>query len=133
MRIEYRDTQDVDVPQLASLFRSVGWTARAEQPERLAQLLRGSMFVVSAWAEEGARLVGFAAAISNGAWHAYVTSVAVHPDHQRSGIGKEVVRRLMADRDGIQFVLHADPPVHPFYAKLGYVTAPEMLKRPRSF
>jgi GNAT superfamily N-acetyltransferase len=131
MAIEYRDTADVDVAQLAHLFRSVGWSARADQPARLAQLLKGSMFIVSAW--EDARLVGFASALSNGAWHAYVTSVAVLPSHQRRGIGQEIIRRLMHERDGIQFILHADPPVHPFYAKLGYVPAIDMLKRPRAF
>ena len=131
MSIELRTTHDVDIDAVQGLFRSVGWTARAEEPARLAQLVRGSMFVVSAW--DGAALVGFAAAISNGAWHAYVTTVAVAPTHQRAGIGKSVVRRLMEGHDGIQFVLHADPPVHPFYAKLGYVPALDILKRPRSY
>ena len=49
MTIDYREDADVDVAQLAHVFRSVGWTARADQPARVAQLLRGSMFVVSAW------------------------------------------------------------------------------------
>lgn len=131
MAIEYRENAEVDVTQLAQLFRSVGWVSRAEQPVRLAQLVKGSMFVVSAWDED--RLVGFASAISNGAWHAYVTSVAVSPTHQRGGIGRELVRRLMHEREGIQFVLHADPPVQPFYEKLGYLAASDILKRPRAY
>ena len=69
MTIDYREDADVDVAQLAHVFRSVGWTARADQPARLAQLLRGSMFVVSAW--DGAQLVGFASARERAA-HAVV-------------------------------------------------------------
>jgi ribosomal protein S18 acetylase RimI-like enzyme len=129
--IEYRDTADsLDLRQLAHLFESVGWHSRARDPERLAQKVRASMVTIAAL--DGEKLVGLAQAISDGAWHAYVTSVAVLPDYQRRGIGRELLRRLLDGRPQLTFVLHADLPVHPFYRQCGFRPAPDMLRRDRT-
>jgi GNAT superfamily N-acetyltransferase len=128
--IDYRDgPYDVDLTQLARLFDSVGWQYRTRDPERLAQMVRGSLYNVSAY--EGATLVGYARAISDGAFNAYVTTVAVLHAYQRRGIGRELLRRLLDGRDQITFVLHADPEVHPFYLRCGFAPAPDMLRRDR--
>ncbi len=116
MTIVYRDTQDVDLDQLTALFNSVGWERRTAERERLAQLVRGSLYVVSAW--DGARLVGFARAISDGAFNAYISTVAVLPAYQKRGIGRELIRCLLDGRDGVQFVLHANANAYPFYLHL---------------
>lgn len=133
MPILYRDDHDIDLDQLTVLFNSVGWERRTADRDRLAQLVRGSMFVVSAW--EGDRLVGFARAISDGATNAYISTVAVLPEYQKRGIGREIVRRLIADRDGIQFVLHANERAYPFYLRLdvGFEPFENVLVRRRKF
>jgi ribosomal protein S18 acetylase RimI-like enzyme len=129
MPIEYRETKDVDLLQLARLFESAGWTHRIRDFGRLAQLVRGSLYLVSAW--DGERLVGFTRAISDGAFNAYVSTTAVLPEYQQRGIGRELVRLLLQGRDGILFVLHADPSVHPFWEKVGFEKASDMLRRSR--
>lgn len=133
MTIDYRDTHDIDLDQLAILFDAVGWQRRTADRARLAQLLSGSLWVVSAW--EGDGLVGFARAISDGVFNAYISTVAVLPAYQKRGIGRELVRRLMEDRDGIQFVLHANERAYPFYLHLGLDFQPfdNVLMRPRKF
>jgi GNAT superfamily N-acetyltransferase len=129
--IEYRDASHaIDLAQLARLFESVGWHHRTRDAERLAQMVRGSMYGVSAL--DGDTLVGYARAIADGAFNAYVSTVAVLPDYQRRGIGRELVRRLLDGREHLQFVLHADPPAHPFYLRCGFRPAPDMLRRDRS-
>ena len=112
------------------LFENVGWHHRTRDRERLAQMVRGSAYAVSAL--EGETLVGFARAISDGAFNAYVSTVAVLPAYQRRGIGRELVRRLLDGRDHLLFVLHATPEVHPFYLRCGFLPAPDMLRRARS-
>ncbi len=131
MPILYRNDHEVDLDQLATLFNSVGWERRTVDRNRLAQLVRGSLYVVSAW--EGDRLVGFARAISDGAFNAYISTVAVLPEYQRRGIGRELIRRLIADRDGIQFVLHANERAYPFYLHLdlGFESFENVLARHR--
>ncbi len=133
MTIVYRDSHDVDLDQLTVLFNSVGWERRTAERERLAQLVRGSLYVVSAW--DGARLVGFARAISDGAFNAYISTVAVLPAYQKRGIGRELIRRLLDGRDGVQFVLHANQRAYPFYLHLdvGFEPFDNILVRHRKF
>ncbi len=131
MTIDYRDAHDIDLDQLATLFDAVGWQRRTANRVRLAQLVDGSLWVVSAW--EGDVLVGFARAISDGAFNAYISTVAVLPAYQKRGIGRELVRRLVENRDGIQFVLHANDRAYPFYLHIGLDFQPfdNVLARPR--
>jgi ribosomal protein S18 acetylase RimI-like enzyme len=79
-------------------------------------------------------LVGFARAISDGASNAYISTVAVLPEYQKRGIGREIIRRLLADHDGIQFVLHSEHAI-PFYLHLGAGFEPfdNVLVRRRKF
>jgi ribosomal protein S18 acetylase RimI-like enzyme len=130
--IIYSDSHDIELDQLTALFNSVGWQFRTADRDRLAAMVRGSMFVVSAWNED--QLVGFARAISDGAFNAYVSTVAVLPAYQRQGIGRELMRQLMEGRDGIMFVLHARPEAYDFYLQLGlgFEPADNILKRPRT-
>ncbi len=132
MTIIYRDDHDIDLDQLTILFNAVGWERRTADRTRLAQLVRGSLYVISAW--DGERLVGFARGISDGATNAYISTVAVLPEYQKRGIGREIIQRLLADRDGIQFVLHSQN-ASPFYLHLdvGFEPIDNMLVRRRKF
>jgi ribosomal protein S18 acetylase RimI-like enzyme len=86
--IEYRDASEpIDLEQLATPFDSVGWQHRTRDPERLAQMVRGSTYGVSAhvargsWATRGPSTTAL--------FNAYVRTVAVLPAYQRQGIGSE--------------------------------------------
>ena len=131
--ITYTDSHDIDLDQLSVLFNAVGWERRTADRDRLAQLVRGSLWVVSALAD--GKLVGFARAVSDGATNAYVSTVAVLPGYQGQGIGREIMRRLIAGHDGIQFVLHANANAYPFYLHLdlGFEPMSNMLYRPRKY
>jgi ribosomal protein S18 acetylase RimI-like enzyme len=128
--ITYRAAHSaIDLDQLAAIFTAAGWGWRAADRTKLAALVEGSRFVVSAHDSE--RMVGFARAISDGVTNAYVSTVAVLPDYRGRGIGAELVKRLLEGKDGIRFVLHAGPGVQDFYRKLGFEDASDMLRRDR--
>ena len=117
MSILYRNDHEVDLDQLAALFNAVGWERRTADRDRLAQLVCGSLYVVSAW--DGDQLAGIARAISDGAFNAYISTVAVLPACQKRSIGRALIRRLLDGRDHLQFVLHANESAYPFYLHLG--------------
>jgi ribosomal protein S18 acetylase RimI-like enzyme len=130
--IEYLDTaHSGDLDPLARLFDSVGWQSRTRDRERFAQMVRGSALHVFAYDVEN--LVGYARAISDGAFNAYIAAVAVLPEYQRQGIGRELVRRLVDGRDHLTFVLHADPDKHAFYLRCGFSLSSEMFRRRRAW
>jgi aralkylamine N-acetyltransferase len=128
--LEYRETEGHEhLDAIARLFDAVGWHHRTRDRQRFEQMMRGSAHRVCAF--EGGEVVGCARAISDGAFNAYVSTVAVLPAYQRRGIGRELIRRLMAGRDHLQFVLHARAEVHPFYLECGFRHAEDMLRRDR--
>ncbi len=127
--ITYRDTKDVDIFQLAKLFEQAGWHHRTQDLGRLARVVTGSAFVVSAW--DADRLVGFARAISDGASDAHISTVAVADEYRRKGIGQELIRRLLEGRDDLAFIAHAPTELASFCAKAGFKPADSMFRRAR--
>jgi ribosomal protein S18 acetylase RimI-like enzyme len=79
--------------------------------------------------------VGFARAISDGAFNAYISTVAVLPAYQKRGIGRELIQHLMDGRDHLQFVLHANDSAYRFYLHLdvGFEPFDHVLARRRKF
>lgn len=124
---ELRDDRTIDV---AALVRLRARCEFADKPiEYVARQVEGSRWIVHAYVAE--RLVGFARAVSDGVSTAYLSSVMVDPDHRRRGIGRAMIERLLADRDGIKFVLHARQGAAAFYAATGFVEAADMHVRDR--
>ncbi|MFZ2306484.1 MAG: GNAT family N-acetyltransferase [Rhodoferax sp.] len=71
--------------------------------------------------EEG-RLVAAGRALADGADCAYICDVAVVPTHQGTGLGKEMVSRLIADSKGHKkIILYSVPGKEGFYRKLGFL------------
>jgi ribosomal protein S18 acetylase RimI-like enzyme len=114
--IEYTSSSDgVEPPDLEGFF--VDWPTPPSAEHHLA-LLRGSSHLVLA--RDGARVVGFATAISDGVLSAYIPLLEVLPEYQGQGIGTELVRRLLAVLGGLYMVdLVCDEDVVPFYERLG--------------
>ena len=125
--IEYRETPDVDLAALRRLRASCAFAEKDD--EYLAQQVRGARWVVHAY--DGASLVGFCRAISDGVSNAYVSSVMVAPEYRRRGIGREMLARLLAGREDIRFVLHTRKESAPFYAAVGFVFAADTMTRDR--
>jgi hypothetical protein len=127
--ITYRDTQDIDIFQLARLFEQAGWHHRTRDLGKLARLVSGSTYVVSAWRKD--QLVGFARAISDRVSNAYISTVAVAEHDAHPDILRELLRRLMDGRDEITFVLQAQPRLASVYTEEGFELAPNTYQRPR--
>ena len=121
MAISYRDSGAVDFEQVRALYRALRWSS-AEKPRELEQALRNSHSLITGW--DGPRLVGLGNAISDGALVVYYPHMLVHPEYQGRGIGREIVRRLMARYAGFhQHILVADGGAIDFYRKCGFVRA----------
>ncbi len=125
--IAYCDMHDVDLDALGRLRDACGFETRTRA--ELAQQIAGARWVVSAW--DGARLVGFARALSDGVTNAYVSSVMVDAEYRRRGIGRELLRRIVEGRESVRFVLHARQDAMAFYRALGFTNAPDMMWRDR--
>lgn len=121
--------------EAVELYRAVGWSGYADDPQTLAGALRGSTCVITA--RRGGDLVGLARVVSDGATIAYLQDVLVHPDHHRAGIGRRLVGAAFEPFAHVrQKVLLTDdePGQRAFYEALGFTAAADHPQGPlRSF
>lgn len=127
--MEYRTSaQGVDHDQLAGFFD--GWPS-PPLPEKHLALLHGSSHVVLA--EEAGRIVGFVTAISDGVLAAYIPLLEVRREWRGRGVGTELVRRLLAELEGLYMVdVVCDPDLIAFYERFGLVPVVGLVRRNRS-
>ncbi len=85
---------NVDLDQLQDLFKQAAFWAVDRQREDLELALAHSHPVITAW--DGARLVGFARATSDGVYRATIWDVVIHPDYQGVGLGRKLVQTVLS-------------------------------------
>ena len=112
--------------ETTSLFRSA-WGAEApDSPPAVDRCL------ACIGAYDGGRLVGFVKLAWDGGDHAFVLDTTVHPEYQRRGIGRLLVRRVagLAGDNGVEW-LHVDyePGLEGFYGRCGFRPTPAGLIR----
>ncbi len=118
MAVEWIDSlENIDWEELSRLYLAA--PLGHESPSDLKVAFSNSMF--KCFAYDSGRLVAVGRALADGKDCSYISGVAVHPDHQGMGLGKEVVTRLIALSKGHKkIILYAAVGKEPFYRKLGF-------------
>jgi GNAT superfamily N-acetyltransferase len=124
--VEYStDAAGVAESDLGGFF--VGWPAPPSPAQRVA-LLRGAAHVVLARVD--GRLAGFVTALSDGVLCASIPLLEVRPELQRQGLGRELVRRVLAELGPLYAVdLCCDDDLVGYYAALGFAKVNGMVRR----
>lgn len=118
--------------EVVALYRSVGWTAYTDDPARLVAALHGSTRVFTARDDAG-HLIGLARTVSDGCTIVYVQDVLVSPEHQQTGIGRDLMDALVAESTSIrQIVLltDAEPGQRAFYESIGLTESHDIRPTP---
>ncbi|ANF98583.1 acetyltransferase [Paenibacillus bovis] len=105
------------------------WPKHPDEETHL-ELLKNSYQIVLAIDEQIQQVVGFITAISDGVLSAYIPLLEVLPEYQNQGIGSELIRRMLAELDGIYMIdLMCDRELQPYYSKQGLHLATGMVHR----
>jgi ribosomal protein S18 acetylase RimI-like enzyme len=118
MPIAWRETIDnVDWDELCELYKV------APLGDRIAADLKitfsNSMFTCLVY--DDGKLVGAGRVLADGVDCAYLCDVALLPSHQGSGLGKQIVARLVAlSAHHKKIILYSVPGKEPFYKKFGF-------------
>jgi ribosomal protein S18 acetylase RimI-like enzyme len=112
------DSHRIDWSELARLYRLAPLGDKS--PEMLRTVFGNSRFKFFVFDEAG-RLAAAGRALADGADCSYICDVAVLPEHQGSGLGREMVARLVeASRGHRKIILYSVPGKEGFYRKLGF-------------
>ena len=113
----HEDDQQIDWQALSDLYRIA--PLGNKPPEALAKVFTNSLFKCFVYA--AGALVGAGRALADGVDCAYLCDIAIHPDYQGHGLGKQIVQRLVERSAGHRkIILYANPGKEGFYHKLGF-------------
>ena len=118
--IEYRVGNELDIDEVLDLYHAstLGERRPVSDRERMTRMLRNANLVISAW--DGPLLVGLARSVSDFAYCTYLSDLAVRATHQRTGIGKQLVRRTQALSPEANLILLAAPKAADYYPRIGF-------------
>jgi ribosomal protein S18 acetylase RimI-like enzyme len=118
MALEWRYSSEiVDWEELSDLYLAA--PLGIKDPADLKIAFSNSMF--KCFVYDSGRLVAAGRALADGKDCSYICDVAVHPDYQGIGLGKQLVSELVTLSKGhTKIILYTAPGNEPFYRKLGF-------------
>ena len=109
---------DVDWEELSNLYLIAPLGQKS--PADLKVSFSNSMF--KCFVYDSGKLIAAGRALADGVDSSYICDVAVHPEYQGKGLGKQVVTRLVAfSKNHRKIILYAAVGKEPFYRKLGFL------------
>ena len=111
------DTEGVDWEQVSNLYKIA---PLGDKPaEKLEVVFNNSLY--KCFIFDGSNLVGVGRALADGFDCSYICDVAVHPDFQGVGLGKQMINKLVSLSEGHKkIILYANTGKEAFYQKLGF-------------
>jgi len=111
------DLAGIDWDELSALYRAAPLGEKS--PADLKLVFGNSMFRV--FALDAGKLVGAGRALADGRDCSYLCDIAVLPDQQGRGLGREIVARLVRLSSAHRkIILYAVPGREPFYESFGF-------------
>ncbi|MGI2328486.1 GNAT family N-acetyltransferase [Planococcus sp. YIM B11945] len=102
----------IKASELMNLYQDAGWWPERSEKDIENMLKRDVSMGV--WSE--GRLIGFARAITDGKFRAYIEGVVVHSECKKSGIGTELMEKLVEELTHIDVIsLFCGEELIPFY------------------
>ena len=110
-------SEDVDWEELSALYLIA--PLGQKDPADLKIAFANSMF--KCFVYDSGKLIAVGRALADGRDCSYICDVAVHPDYQGQGIGRDIVSALVNfSKDHKKIILYAARGKEPFYRKLGF-------------
>ena len=113
--------------EILSLYKSVEWSNYYEHSEMLAKAFAASLCVLGAYDND--KLIGIIRCVGDGHSIVFIQDLLVHPDHQRKGIGTELMNAILDRYQNVyQIELATDNTERTiaFYKSLGFCPLQEI-------
>jgi predicted N-acetyltransferase YhbS len=131
--VRYAVNGPLAAEEFAALCRRSGLRRPVDDMPRMERMLRFANLVLTARDEAG-RLLGAARAVTDFSYCCYVSDLAVEPEAQKKGIGRDLMRRLGEHLgEEVAVILLAGSQALEYYPKIGFEKADAawMIRRKR--
>ena len=119
MHLSYHINKPVEAGAVADLFRDSGIRRPVDDISRIEKMIENANLIVTAW--DGDKLVGICRCLTDFAYCCYLSDLAVASQHQRRGIGKELIARTKEYLgDNVMILLLAAPEARDYYGPVGF-------------
>ena len=130
MPITFDTRKDVPCGPLYQLFLAVGWAQESDTTQDMLDHFNigflNSNHVLTAWDHD--KLVGCVRVLSDGHFRAVILDLAVLPEYQRHGIGRELVKRCREQYPSVEWLVQTDK-AKGFYKKIGFTVSNDVFLR----
>lgn len=126
-RVSYIENAIIAADTLTDLYAELNWTAYSNHPDKMAGLLAGSLWHMSAWVDD--YLVGLIRCVGDDRSILYIQDILVREAFQRQGIGSHLINKTLERFSHIrQTVLLTDvgDTACAFYQALGFELANQL-------
>lgn len=122
MNITYKSIKDLPNEQLYKLFVSVGWAVESTTTQSMIDSFNkpfiNSTIVISAWDND--LLVGCVRVLSDKMFRSVIYDLAVSPEYQGNGIGKELVKKCREQYPNSEWLVGTTDERTSFYECIGF-------------
>jgi ribosomal protein S18 acetylase RimI-like enzyme len=128
--MDIRPIDRSEIEAARQLLLAADWDRCVSDPAEFDELLQRSP--IKLVAVDGADVVGFLRALTDGMANGYISMVVVAATHRRRGIGRALVETAMGSNRRMTWVLRASRSEHlvEFYGKSGFQKSEVALERP---
>ena len=126
MQVEY--INEISIDDYNYLRKSAGWKEVSNRKAKIG--LENSVFIIVATIDK--KPIGMARIVGDGGYFALIVDVVVLPQWQNNGIGKNLMKRIMAyinqdifERERVFVSLITAPNKEPFYEQFGFKLCPD--------
>lgn len=117
--ISYQLENDLKAEEFVKVLQrsTLGERRPVNDPERIAAMLAHGNLILTA--RDNDRIVGVARSLTDFSFCTYLSDLAVDPDYQHRGIGKELIRRTQLEAPEAKLILLAAPAAVHYYPHIG--------------
>lgn len=122
--ITFKTGNDIDLDSMIDLYResTLGERRPIDDRERMKNMLANANLVITAWDSDV--LVGISRSVTDFVYATYLSDLAVRLSHQKSGIGKALIRQTQAAAPKAMLILLSAPKAVEYYPHIGFTQHP---------
>ena len=119
MSVTYEINGHITAEEAIGVLRAGDFLRPLDSVERVDRMLRHADVLVTA--RDGERLAGYVRALTDYSYYCLIAEIAVYPEYQRQGIGRELLERVRREAgDEVNMVLTASENADTWYPHLGW-------------